>query len=44
MNEMSVFIWADDLTQVTGERFYEINGAGRDKREALSEIVEAYVN
>jgi nitrogen regulatory protein PII len=50
MKEISVFIWTDDLTQVTeilrkhagGITFYEINGAGRDKREAIQEIVEAY--
>ena len=51
MKEISVFIRTDDLTQVTeilrkhyagGIIFYEINGAGRDKRDAIREIVEAY--
>ena len=51
MNEISVFIRTDDLTQVNeiilkhnagGISFYEINGgAGRD-RDAIQEIVEAY--
>ena len=51
MKEISVVIRSDDLTQVTeilrkhdagGIRFYEINGAGRDKRDAIREIVGAY--
>jgi nitrogen regulatory protein PII len=51
MKEISVFIRTDDLTQVTeilrkdnagGISFYEINGAGRDKRDVTQEIVEAY--
>jgi nitrogen regulatory protein PII len=51
MKEISVFIRTDDLTQVTenprkhnagGISFYEINGAGRGKRDAIQEIVEAY--
>lgn len=52
MKKISVFIRTDDLTQVTeiirkhnagGISFYEINGgAGRDKRDAIQEIVEAY--
>lgn len=52
MKEISVFIRTDDLTQVNeimlkhnagGISFYEINGgAGRDKRDAIQEIGEAY--
>jgi nitrogen regulatory protein PII len=53
MKEISVFIRTDDLTQVNkiirkhdagGISFHEINGgaAGRDKRDAIQEIVEAY--
>jgi nitrogen regulatory protein PII len=51
MKEISVFIRTDDLTQVTeiprkhnasGISFSEINGAGRGKRDAIQEIVEAY--
>ena len=51
MKEISVFIRTDDLTQVTeilrkhnagGIIFYEINGAGSGKRDAIQEIVEAY--
>jgi nitrogen regulatory protein PII len=51
MKEISVFIRTDDLTKVTeilrkhnagGISFYEINGAGRGKRDAIQEIVEAY--
>jgi nitrogen regulatory protein PII len=50
MKEIFVFIRTDDLTQVTeilrkhnaGGISYEINGAGRDKRDAIREIVEAY--
>ena len=51
MKEISVSIRTDDLIQVTdilrkdnagGISFYEINGAGRDKRDAIREIVGAY--
>jgi len=51
MKEISVFIRTNDLTQVTeilrkhnagGISFYEINGADRDKRDVIQEIVEAY--
>jgi nitrogen regulatory protein PII len=51
MKERSVFIRTDNLTQMTeilrkhnagGISFYEINGAGRGKRDAIQEIVEAY--
>ena len=51
MKEISVFIRTDDLTQVAeiprkhnagGISFYEVNGAGRGKRDAIQEIVEAY--
>lgn len=51
MNEISVSIWTDDLTQMTdnlwtenacGTSLYEISGADRDKREAIQEIVEVY--
>jgi nitrogen regulatory protein PII len=50
MKEISVFIRTDDLTQVTdilrkdnaGVSFYEINGAGRGKRDAIQEVVEAH--
>jgi nitrogen regulatory protein PII len=50
MKEIFVFIRTDDLTQVTeilrkhnaGGISYEINGAGRDKLDAIREIVEAY--
>ena len=52
MKEISIFIPTDDLARVTeilkkhnvgGMTFYEINGAGRTKREAVPEIVEAYM-
>ncbi len=52
MKEISIFILTDDLAQVTeilrkhnvgGITFYEINGAGRTKRDAIPEIVNAYV-
>lgn len=52
MKEISIFIPTDDLAQVTeilmehnvgGMTFYEINGAGRTKREALPEIVQSYI-
>jgi len=51
MKEISIFIRTDNLTQVpeilrkhnaVGISLYEINGAGRDKRDAIQEIVEAY--
>ena len=51
MKEISVSIRTDDLIQVTdilrkdnagGISFYEINGGGRDKRDAIREIVGAY--
>ena len=51
MKEISVVIRSDDLTQVTdilrkdnagGISFYELNGAGIGKRDAIQEIVEAY--
>ena len=51
MKEIFAFIRTDDLTQVTeilrkhnaGGINYEINGAGRDKLDAIREIVEAYM-
>src|ERR671919_2111223 len=52
MKEISIFIKTDDLAQVTeilrkhnvgGMTFYEINGAGRTEREAVPEIVQAYM-
>ncbi len=52
MKEISIFIATHDLVQVTeilrkhnvgGITFYEINGAGRTKRDAIPEIVNAYV-
>ncbi len=52
MKEISIFIPTHDLVQVTeilrkhnvgGITFYEINGAGRTKRDAIPEIVNAYV-
>src|ERR687891_1997453 len=52
MKEISIFIPTDDLTQVTeilrkhnvgGISFYEINGAGRTKRDAIPEIVHFYM-
>ena len=52
MKEISIVIRTDDLEQVTeilrkhnvgGITFYEINGAGRMKREALPEIVHFYM-
>ena len=52
MKEISIFILTDDLAQVTeilrkhnvgGITFYEINGAGRTKRDAMPEIVQAYM-
>ncbi len=52
MKEISIFIPTDDLAQVTeilkkhnvgGMTFYEINGAGRTKREALPVMVRSYM-
>ena len=52
MKEISIFILTDDLAQVTeilrkhnvgGITFYEINGAGRTKRDAIPEIVNLYM-
>jgi len=52
MKEISIFILTDDLAQVTeilrkhnvgGITFYEINGAGRRKRDAIPEIVNFYM-
>ena len=52
MKEISIFILTDDLEQVTeilrkhnvgGITFYEINGAGRTKRDAMPEIVQSYM-
>jgi len=52
MKEISIFILTDDLAQVTeilrkhnvgGITFYEINGAGRTKRDAIPEIVNFYM-
>src|ERR671915_2017379 len=52
MKEISLFIIRDDLERVIeilkkhdvgGVTFYEINGAGRTKREAVPEMVRAYM-
>src|SRR5919107_3123720 len=52
MKEISIFIPTDDLAQVTeilkrhnvgGMTFYEINGAGRTKRDAVPERGRAYM-
>ena len=52
MKEISIYIRKDDLAQVTeilrkhnvgGISFYEINGAGRTKREAVPEMVRSYM-
>src|SRR5919112_543143 len=52
MKEISLFIIRDDLERVTdilrkhnvgGITFYEINGAGRTKRDAVPEMVRAYM-
>jgi nitrogen regulatory protein P-II 1 len=52
VKEISIFILTDDLKQVTdilrkhnvgGISFYEINGAGRTKREAIPEMVRSYM-
>ncbi|HKG71618.1 MAG TPA: P-II family nitrogen regulator [Nitrososphaeraceae archaeon] len=49
---MSIFIPTDDLERVAeilkkhnvgGMTFYDINGAGRTKREALPEMVRSYM-
>ena len=52
MKEISIFIPTDDLAQVTeilkrhnvgGMTFYEINGAGRTKRDTIPEMVRSYM-
>ena len=52
MKEISIFIRTDDLAQVTeilrkhnvgGISFYEINGAGRVKRDGVPEMVRSYM-
>ena len=52
MKEISLFILRDDLERVTeilrkhnvgGITFYEINGAGRTKRDAVPEMVRSYM-
>jgi nitrogen regulatory protein P-II 1 len=52
MKETSIFIPTHDLEQVTevlrklnvgGITFYEINGAGRTKRDAIPEMVRSYM-
>jgi nitrogen regulatory protein P-II 1 len=52
VKEISIFIPTNDLEQVAeilkkhnvgGMTFYEINGAGRTKREALPEMVRSYM-
>src|SRR3712207_9265480 len=52
MKEISFFIIRDDLERVTeilkkhnvgGMTFYDINGAGRTKRDAVPERVRAYM-
>ena len=52
MKELSIFIRTEDLAQVTGIlkkhnvggiSFYDINGAGRTKREAVPEMVRSYM-
>ena len=52
MKEISIFILTDDLERVTeilrkhkvgGINFYEINGAGRTKRDAVPEMVRSYM-
>lgn len=52
MKELSIFIRTEDLAQVSkilqnhgtgGITFYEINGAGRTKREAVPEMVWTYM-
>ena len=52
MKEISIFVPTEDLEQVaeilkkhkvSGMTFYQINGAGRTKREALPEMVRSYM-
>jgi nitrogen regulatory protein P-II 1 len=52
MKEISIYIPTDDFQQVTsilrnhdigGITFYEINGAGRTKRDSIPEIVQSYM-
>jgi nitrogen regulatory protein P-II 1 len=52
MKEISIFVPTHDLEQVIeilrkhnvgGITFYEINGAGRTKRDALPEVVRSYM-
>jgi nitrogen regulatory protein P-II 1 len=52
MKEISIFIRTDDLPHVTeilkknsvgGISFYDINGAGRTKRDAIPEVVHSYM-
>jgi nitrogen regulatory protein P-II 1 len=52
MKEISIYIPTDDLARVIeilrkhnvgGMTFYEINGAGRTKREAVPEMVRSYM-
>jgi nitrogen regulatory protein P-II 1 len=52
VKEISIFIPTEDLEQVAeilkkhkvgGMTFYQINGAGRTKREALPEMVRSYM-
>jgi nitrogen regulatory protein P-II 1 len=51
MQELNIFVHADDLSKVTeilrnhnvgGMTFYEITGAGRMKRKEIPEMVRAY--
>jgi len=52
MKEIAIFIPKDDLAKVTeilrkhnvgGITFYEINGAGRTKRDSVPEMVRSYM-
>jgi len=52
VKEISIFVPTEDLEQVVeilkkhkvgGMTFYQINGAGRTKREALPELVRSYI-
>ena len=52
MKEISIFIPTEDLEQVVGilkkykvggMTFYQINGAGRTKRDALPEMIRSYM-
>ena len=52
MKEISIFIRTDDLARITeilrkhnvgGITFYEINGAGRTKWDAVPEMVRSYM-